>query len=241
MKYRMICSDLDDTLIDSAGNIPDAVRRSVSKYVEAGGKFCLVTGRMTAGARPVCLELGLTGELVTYQGAVVSDIASGEVLEEIVLTAEEAGQIGRYLEDRGIYYQTYVGDVFITEKANEYTALYGRISRAEFRETGIKLSEYIRLNGINPPKLLIMEPEKVIPALEEELKERFGGRFRINTSKPFLLEIIPKNISKAVAVERLAKKYNIAREEIICVGDSENDVPMLDYAGLGVAVDNATQ
>lgn len=240
MKYKLICSDLDDTLLNSEGKVSSAVKNAITRYVDAGGKFCLVTGRMTSGARPVCAELGLTGELITYQGAMVTDIATGKVLEEISVKSEDAAEIGRYLEDKGVYYQTYVGDVFITEKANEYTVLYGKLSSSDYMETGMKLSDYILLNNINPPKLLIMGKSEYMPILEEELKGKFSDKFRINTSKPFLLEIIPKHISKAVAVDKLVKKYNLTKEEIICIGDSENDIPMLDYAGLGVAVDNAT-
>lgn len=240
MKYKIICCDLDDTLLDNDGNISEEIKKSVARFVDAGGKFTIVTGRMTAGARPVAAELDLHGELITYQGSVVTDIDTGIVLDSISIPWEQAAEIGRYLESRSVYYQTYEGDEFITEKANIYTVYYGRISHAEFRETKIKLSDYITETRLSPPKLLIMEPEEVVPALEEELKEKFGHMFRINTSKPFLIEIIPKEMNKAVAVERLGKKYNVKKEEIICIGDSENDLPMIQYAGLGVAVANAS-
>ena len=239
MKYKLICSDLDDTLLTSDGVVPKEVKDAINRYVDRGGKFCLVTGRMTAGALPICAELNLFGEVITFQGAVISDISTGQILDTISLTTEDAVAIGKYLEERGVYYQTYVRDVFITEKATDYTVLYGRISRAVYEETGIKLSKYIETNKLTPPKILLIAPEETIPALKEELRAHFGEKYLINTSKPFLIEIIPRAINKAVAVEKLAKKYNIKREEIICVGDSENDLPMIDYAGLGVVVNNA--
>lgn len=240
MFYKLICSDLDDTLITDNGELTAEVKDSVLRYVSAGGKFCIVTGRMTVGAVPICRELGLSGELVTYQGAVITDLATGEILDRICISTADAVEIGKFMEERKLYYQTYVGDVFVTQKANNYTVLYGRISKAEFLETEIPLSEYIEKNGLCPPKLLLLEDPTRVPAVLKALKENFGDKFRINTSKPYIIEIIPKGISKAVAVEKLAKRHGIKREEIICIGDSENDIPMIDCAGLGVAVANAS-
>lgn len=240
MKYKLICSDLDDTLIDSDGRIPKGLKESIARYVDRGGKFCIVTGRMTAGALPVCRELELFGEVLTFQGAVVADISSGKVISEVTIPCADAVRIGKFIESIGAYYQTYIGRIFITAKANSYTVKYGKISRADFKETGIPLSEYMEKNALDVPKLLIMDDPARIPDILAKMRKRFGDEYLINTSKPYIIEIIPKGISKASAVAALATKYNIKREEVICVGDSENDLPMIEYAGLGVAVANAS-
>lgn len=236
MKYKLICSDLDDTLIAKDQSIGKNLKSSIDAYVKAGGKFCIVTGRMTAGAVPVAKELGLIGELITYQGAVVTDLQSGDVLYSISIACEDAVEIGRYIESKNYYYQTYVGDKFYTANPNEFTELYGKLSHAEFEKTEGLLSDFLEKNNISPPKLLVMSEEKNIPKILSDLQSKFEGRFLINTSKPFIIEIIPKEISKGKAVEFLAKKYGLKREEIICVGDSDNDLTMLEYAGLPVCV-----
>ena len=240
MKYKLICSDLDDTLLDSDGNIPCGLKESIARYVDRGGKFCIVTGRMTAGALPICHALELFGEVITFQGAVVADISSGNVISEVTIPCEDAVKVGEFIEKMGVYYQTYIGKIFITEKATDYTKLYSKISIADYKETGVPLSKYIKDNSLNLPKMLIMAKPKKVPAILQKLREEFSDKFLINTSKPFIIEIIPKGISKGAAVADLAKKYNVKREEVICVGDSENDLPMIEYAGLGVAVDNAS-
>ena len=240
MKYKLICSDHDDTLLNSSGRVPRGLKDSIARYVDRGGKFCIVTGRMTVGALPICRELDLFGEVITFQGAVVADISSGNVINEVTIPCADAVEVGRYLESKGVYYQTYVGKVFITAKATDYTKLYGKISIAEYVETGIPLSEYIKNNELNLPKMLIMDDKEKIAPILQDLRNKFGDKFLINTSKPFIIEIVPKGIDKGAAVAALAKKYNIKREEVICVGDSENDLPMIEYAGLGVAVDNAS-
>lgn len=239
MKYKLICSDLDDTLLNSQQEISDKIKDAITRYVDAGGKFVIVTGRMTSGAIPVCKELGLKGEVITFQGAVVSDISSGKMLEEVVFENEQIVEISEYIESLGYYYQTYIEDYFITQKATEYTKMYAKLCGANYRETGIKVSEYLKKNQLKPPKILLMEEAEKIPHMIKTLQDKFRDKYLINTSKPFIIEIVPNSINKGKAVEKLAQKYNIKREEIICVGDSANDISMLQYAGLGIAVDNA--
>ncbi|NLL56468.1 MAG: HAD family phosphatase [Clostridiales bacterium] len=238
MKYKLICCDLDDTLLDSKGKINEAMKKSIARYVKKGGKFVIVTGRMTYGAIPVAIELGLKGEILTFQGAIVADVETGKILQSIKISTEEAFEISQYLESKGHYFQTYFGDYFITQKASFFTEMYAKISCAEYQESIIPLSKYIIENNIAPPKILICEKEEKIPAILNEVAKKFGDRFLVNTSKPWLVEIVPKSINKGVAVAKLAKKYNIKRSEVICIGDSANDIEMLKYAGLSVVVES---
>lgn len=236
MKYKLICSDLDDTLIGSDGKYGRGLKNAIKDYEERGGIFCIVTGRMTAGALPLASELGLKNELATFQGAVISDLRTGKVLSETVISCEKAVEIGKYIESKGYYYQTYDGDKFYTATPNDFTVLYGKLSHAEFAVTEEKLSVFIGKKKLNPPKILLMDDAEKIPAILEDLRGKFGKDFLINTSKPFIVEIIPHGTDKGVAVAFIADRHGISREEIVCVGDSENDVPMLKYAGVGVCV-----
>lgn len=240
LKYKMIFCDLDDTLIRTDG-VPGAkTKEAIKRYEAAGGKFIIATGRMTSGTKKVCRELDLHGEIITFQGAVVSDIDSGKVLSSTVISNNDAVEIGRFIESRGYYYQTYAGDVFITQTATEYTRLYSELSNAGYIETAVALSDYIKENNVSPPKILLMDASSRIQEILDDLRLHFGGDFLINTSKPFIIEIVPKSINKGIAVLRLAEDYRILAEEIICIGDSENDIPMLRVAGLPIVVENGT-
>lgn len=236
MKYRLICSDLDDTLINREGNLCPGTKQAIADYEKRGGVFCIVTGRMTSGAVPLCKELGLKNELATFQGAVISSPTTGEVYYKNSIPCEKAVEIGKFIEENGFYYQTYDGDKFYTATPNDFTRLYGRLSHADFVATDKKLSDFIYENKINPPKILLMEQPEKIPGIMQILRDKFGKEFLINTSKPFIIEIIPHGINKGLAVEFMAKRHGIKREEIICIGDSENDLTMIEYAGLGVCV-----
>ncbi|MBR1747847.1 MAG: HAD family phosphatase [Clostridia bacterium] len=240
MYYKLICSDLDDTLLTSDGRVLPEVKDAVHKYVQNGGKFAIVTGRMTAGAIPVARMMDIHGEIATYQGAHITDIDSGRLLFSETIPTADAVRVGRYLEERGIYYQTYIGDYFYTAVATDYTRLYGRLSFADFVETKYPLSRYLEENAVCPPKLLIMQSPDRIPGTLVDLREKFGKEFLINTSKPFIIEIVPLSVNKAFAVRRLAERYGLSVQEVVCVGDSENDLPMIEFAGVGAVVNNAS-
>lgn len=232
----MICSDLDDTLIGRKQQYGKGEKEAIASYVAAGGKFVIVTGRMTSGALPVCRDLDLHGEVLTYQGATVTDIDSGKTIEQATIPCSLATEIGRYIEKQGYYYQTYRGDLFYTKTATEYTRLYVQLAHATYKETGVLLSEFIHSENLDPPKILLMgEPEKM-PEVRDDLISQFGEELLINISKPFIVEMIPHGVNKGTAVKKLAEKYGIRREEIIGIGDSDNDLPLIEYAGLGVCV-----
>ena len=240
MKYKLICSDLDDTLINSKGNLCSGTKQAIKDYETKGGIFCIVTGRMTSGAVPLYRELGLKNELATFQGAVISSPITGEVLYKNAISCEKAVEIGRFIEDNGFYYQTYDGEKFYTATPNDFTRLYGRLSHADFVATEKKLSEFILGKKINPPKILLMEEPEKIPEIMKKLKVKFGKEFLINTSKPFIIEIIPHGINKGLAVDFIAKRHGIKKDEVICIGDSENDLTMIEYASVGACVSSGS-
>ena len=240
IKYKLICCDLDDTLITSDARLTDKVIDAVRRYSEAGGRFCIVTGRMTAGAVPICEKLGLDTETATYQGAIITDLRTGKEIFRTALDTEEAAEIADYIRSEGYYCQTYIGNEFIMEKSNSFTEIYSKLSFARYRETGEPLGATIRRDKLRPPKLLVMSEPENIASFIIKLKAKYGEKFRINTSKPYIIEIIPKDVSKARAVEFIASRNGIDIKETICIGDSENDVPMIACAGLGVAVGNAS-
>ncbi len=241
MKYKLIVSDLDDTLLTDEGICPVEVKNSVTKYIDKGGKFVVCTGRMTLAVLPYCHELGLHGELMSFQGAITSDIDTGVILDSQRIDYTYASEVATYLEKRGLYFQSYYTDYFITETATKYTKIYADVTKSRFEEVKVPLSQYFLEKKLSPPKIICIAESSDVPNLINELSEKFGDKLLVNTSKPWLVELVPKSINKGIAVEKLAKKYNIKKEEVICVGDSANDISMIEYAGIGAVVENGSK
>ncbi|MCR4662103.1 MAG: Cof-type HAD-IIB family hydrolase [Clostridia bacterium] len=240
MKYKMIFCDLDDTLIDSNQVLGRKTINAVKKYQEVGGIFVICTGRMTVGAIPVCKKLNLKNELISYQGAVITDLKTNNVVFSTNIKNEDAIKIAKFAEKKKNYIQTYDGDYFYTQEATSFTKMYGELSMADYVETKIPLSEFLEKSNINPPKMLLMDNPEKIPQILKDFS-KFEKKFLINTSKPFIIEIIPKDINKGLAVKKVAEIHNVELDDIICVGDSDNDLKMLEVSGLPIVVENGTE
>lgn len=240
MKYKMIVADCDDTMLNKDRYYSDHFKRTLERYIQSGGKFVIATGRMTAAVLPYCYDLGLKGEVITYQGAVTADIASGEILEVTQADYTDAARLGEYIESLGLYYHFYDENFFYVKEDTPASRKYADFTRSEYKIIGYNLSAYIKEKQLCPLKLMVLTEEDKVKPLIKEFKKQFGEKFLFNTSKKWMVEIIPISANKGIAVKRLAEKYGFKREQVICIGDSLNDLAMIEYAGLGVVVENGS-
>ena len=237
MQYRLIVSDFDGTLRRTEGGISEGNVRAVAEYVETGGVFALCTGRMASSIRPYAKELGLKGLLAAYQGAIIEDIESGKFVRDMRIPCEQAADVCLRLEKEHYHIHVYDGDRFYSNKADGLLREYERICgvKAEIAEN---IAEEVEKYGICPHKILVMcapeEREKAYSFAERE----FGSELYVTTSSEFLVEIVRKGSDKGGALEYLANHYGIPLSQSVAVGDNINDLPMIQKAGLGVAVEN---
>ena len=240
MKYKMIVADFDDTLLNSQRTYSQRIKNIIKKYVDKGGKFVIATGRMTAAVLPYCRDLGLKGEVITYQGGVIADIESGEILEQTHISYLAAYKLALHIEEMGYYYHVYCGDTFIVKNATPQSVRYANLCNVDYVELNYDISKFIFDNKICPVKMMIITEEDNVMPLIKKLSAKYSDTFLFNTSKKWMVEMVPVLVNKGFAVAQLAKKYGIKREEIICIGDSLNDLSMIEYAGLGAVVANGS-
>ena len=239
MKYKLIVSDFDDTIVDDSQYISESTINAIRDYEQRGGKFVFCTGRMISAIIPHARKMGLKGDIIGYQGAVVADIESGAFLIEHAIPNDKAIDVAEYLEAKGLYYQLYQNDTFVIEKENDYSTLYRKFTFKEPIVVGESLLSYMKRIKLSPTKILLINEPENIPCILEELQSVFGDRLLINSSKRFIIEIVPLGINKGSAVRDLAEKYNLSLDDVIVVGDGLNDIPMLSCGAYGIAVENA--
>ncbi len=239
-QYKMLVTDLDDSLLDDRMAVAPVNRDAISRAVGAGVKVVLATGRMFRSALPYARELGLDTPLITYQGAYVRFPDSEKVLYHRPVPFETALELLERIEPMGYHTNVYIDDNLLVEKVTGAGRLYWKISGVKPVEVG-NLAGYLRRVRRDPTKVLVVSEEKNLNRLLDELSGVFAGKLHITKSKPYFLEFMHPQATKAVALREVAAYYGIGREEIIAVGDSYNDLEMLDYAGLGVVVANARE
>ena len=238
MTYKLVASDFDDTLLRSDDTVSDDTLSVIRRFRERGGVFAVVTGRMTSSILKHARRNGLEGLLVGFGGAHIVDIATGETVYESLLDARAAARVAREFEAQGLQVQIYLGPDLYVNRVNEYTALYAKVCETVPIEVGEPVSDYLERTNRRPYKVLaFQEPDQVLGEVAR-INRAYPELFAC-FSKPEFIEVSNRDTNKAHALQMLADRYGIPIEEVIAVGDSNNDVPMLAYAGLGAAVANA--
>lgn len=235
--YKLLALDLDDTLLSEDLTIPENTVEKINKLQQKGIGVTLATGRMFASARVYALQLELTMPLVTYNGAVVRAATVDKAFFSHLIQPEQIRLVVSCCKEHHWYMQLYnEDDRIVVERITAETRLDPDLKYASALEVGDFLTADIKPS----PKIMIVEKPENIGRVYDILRQRTGEAFYMTSSKPYLLEIMSQNVSKAKALSELSAKLGIDRSEVITVGDSSNDLEMVRWAGLGVAVGNAS-
>lgn len=237
-KYKLLAIDLDDTLLDNKLCVPQRSHRAVEMAREAGVRVTLATGRMYRSALPFAREIGVEDYLITYQGALVKHAVNGEVLFHRPVPMELALEVIELVNNYGYHINIYLDDNLYVAKHTRESDLYAAISRIPMEEVG-NLEVFLRERKQAPTKVLVVAQEELLDKLAAQARPRWGDKLHITKSKPHFLEFSHPLGNKGDALAAVAKHYGVKREEVIAMGDSYNDLEMIDYAGLGVVVGNA--
>lgn len=240
INYGLIVSDFDGTLVCDNGEILESTKKTIAQYRQDGGVFALSTGRLPAGIIPRAAELGLKGAVSCCQGSLIVDIESKKLLFQDFIPNKTAIQICKKLEQLGLHIHVYDVWDYYCNMDDEPLQFYQNVTRTKAKLVLDKpLSRFLEETGMDVCKFLAMvhpkDNAKVIAELE---KQGFEGCV-VTKSADVLVEVINARNSKGTAVEFLSKYYGVPLEKTVGVGDQWNDIPMIEKAGLGVAVKNA--
>lgn len=239
MKYKLIALDLDGTLKNSNNEITQKTKAALIKAQELGVKVVLASGRPTPGLRHEAHELELEkyeGYILSFNGARVVDLKTKETIYEQTLTIDEAKKAYDRAKEFNLACMTYEDDIIVTEDIDdEYVNVESRINDIEKKKV-----DSFKDNLKNPiHKVLLTGKPDYVGSIVDEFKEPFGDTLSIYRSAPYFIEIMAKGIDKAASLDRLAKSLGIKQEEVMAFGDGYNDLSMIEYAGMGVAMGNA--
>ena len=235
MEIKLIASDMDDTLLNKNCEISLRNTQAIKSAIAAGKIFLIATGRMYVSAQPYAQRLGLDVPLVTYNGALVKGSASGEVFYEHKMKLSTANEVLAYCQEKGYYVQLYIGDSILIKEENDCSRMYSKISGIPTTAIG----EALFHTDEAPYKILVMTDADKFNDVWKQFAAKFKGKLDVTSSKDNFLELMEPGVNKWEAVKSVAASYGVVPEEIMCIGDSNNDIKMIANAGIGVAVANA--
>jgi Cof subfamily protein (haloacid dehalogenase superfamily) len=194
----------------------------------------LVTGRMFRSVLPYAREAGIDDPVVCYQGAVVAEV-TGPWLRHVPIPLEVAREAIAALNAEGFGLNCYVNDELYVAEVTPEAKRYADFQGLELHPVG-DLLEWL---DEPPTKLVVIDDPEVLDGLEQRMLERFESRLYISKSLPYFLEFASPDVTKATGLQFLADHLGFTRERTIAFGDGENDIELIDWAGYGVAVENA--
>ena len=256
--YKLIAIDIDGTLINSYGEITNENKNAVKKANEAGINVILASGRNYATIQSFSNDLNLNKYAICGNGSSIYDIKNNKVIYEKTLSKEKVLDIIKICEENSIYYNIYTEKEILAKSLN-YNVLYyykENLDKEEKNKTHIKIVEdlykYLEERNEKIIKITICDNNKsifnsILKKLKtiddiEVLEVSHMSRkiIRQGTEEVpieyFYTEISAKNVDKWYAIQMLAEKLNIKKEEIVAIGDNVNDEKMIKEAGLGIAM-----
>jgi hypothetical protein len=235
MKYRLIAADMDGTLLNDESKLSERTKAAIRKAVGSGALFVAATGRAMRGVENVNELFDEDMPFIVLNGASVVLGKSRKVLFKKFLDATLAKEVYDIGEGRDIPIVVWTdGNLWINREykaTSDYRSEYG----AEMKL--ITDMDELAAEGIY--KLIWFETAENVSRLQIEMKEHFGARLNCHSSRPMFLEFVGPDADKGSAMAEIGRLYGIDRSEMIAVGDGFNDISMLKYAGLGIAMANA--
>lgn len=239
MSYEMIVLDLDGTLTNSQKEITPATKAGIRKVQELGKHVVLASGRPTPGVISLARELDFAkygGYILSFNGGRIMNCRDNQVIYNKLLPPECLAPIYDYIRGFQVNMITYTDTEIISAfTPNDETYIEARINKMPVKQ----VEDFPSYVDFPVNKLLITGNPELLVQIEKELKLMFHSAINIYRSEPFFLEIMPPRIDKAHSLQKLLNSMGLTANEMICCGDGYNDLTMIEYAGLGVAMSNA--
>jgi hypothetical protein len=239
MKKKILALDIDGTLTDSKKNITPKTLEKIISIQEMGHIVAIASGRPFPGIRKIADMIQLDkfgGYVLAFNGGRIVNCATGEVVYQVALDNLVVKEIYDYCLKVGCGMVTYENDRVITgTEVDSYMTMEARLNGMEI----MRLDNFRDYIDFPLNKCLLTAPDKKAAQIEKELNDKFGDKLNVFRSEPFFVEIMPPNIHKATSLEKLLDILKIDRSDLVACGDGYNDLTMIEYAGVGVAMANA--
>lgn len=248
LPFDLVVLDLDGTILDLYHHRPISapVQAAIAAVQAAGIPVTIATGRTLDYVRAHVAHLNITTPVVTTQGAVVGDPVSGHIHYEADIPLALAREAMAWIDMHGyitaVYFHDDSGHIVIYQnrggpEPDFYTHVFG-----ETRIYQPCFSDLLTDDQVRPPLKFILVEDQATTGVDlvSELRELFSPDLNISRTHPRLVEGTAQGIDKGQGVIRLCDLLGIDPKRVLAIGDSDNDIPILNAVGFGVAMGNAT-
>ena len=257
--YKLITIDLDGTLLNKYGEVTEYTKNVIKKTTDKGVLVVLASGRISESVLMIAKEIGANKYYISGNGSVLYDMQKDQIIYENYLNKEKVLEIIELCDKNSIYYNIYTENAVLAKSLNYNVAFYNyeNTKKSSDKKTDINIVEdmysYIKNSNINKfLKITICDESKIvfssiikkIKNIEDidvlEVSHMSQKKIKTGTKEVevgyFYTEVSSKNVDKWFAIEKVMQIENIKKEEVMALGDNNNDIIMIKNAGLGVAM-----
>ena len=234
---KLFVTDMDGTLLNSQQELSPENIAAIREAAVAGVTVTVATGRMYPSALPYVKKLGIDVPIITYGGAVIKSVM-GEIIYSSFIDENLVRQVLEFYFANDWPIQIYSGDELFYEQETPLTTLY--CQKARIKGNAVGRRGMLAHTKKVPKMLSATNTVEEADAYQAAFREKFGSSLSAARSASTFLDITNAGVNKATAISQLASILGISLNEVLAIGDSENDLPMLQVAGIAVAMGNAT-
>ena len=242
---KLIAIDMDGTLLNEKKHIDEAEKEAIHEAIEAGIKIVLCTGRPLYGILPFYEELGLSeldseGYVILNNGCSIHKTKDWKLIDQVNFTSDDIEYLYKLSESYDINF-TLVNDTYYfnigrkptDELIKDAGFVFSDITDISLEEAKSGKHKIMKIMFLGDPEIMANFQEKN----EDIIKSKYSGVL----SQSYVYEVFPKDNNKGTGLKKLAEKLGIKQEEVMAIGDGNNDIEMFEYANYSVAMKNATE
>ncbi|MBC8160208.1 MAG: HAD family phosphatase [Roseiflexaceae bacterium] len=238
MMYKLIALDLDGTLLDERMAIQPPVRAAVAAAQAQGVAVTIATGRTFRATRPYAEALGVHDPVICYQGGAIFDSQTGVMSDPVTIPGTLAAEGAQAMLDLGLFCLVYADErLYIADDTRPELEYY-----LAFHPEGVDLvvtPDLVEITKtLSPLKVQFTAEPGVIDRHLASFQARFNGRMEVLRAHDHYLELTPLGVSKGTALAKLAAHMGVPQAQVMAIGDHFNDLEMIEWAGLGLAMAN---
>ncbi len=233
---KLVATDIDGTILPYSGEFTDEVKNCIKKLKANNIKVVIVTGRMFEGAKKIAQRLDLDTPIVSYNGGYIKTL-SGEILYEKNLPENYAKDLIKWARENNIHINLYADDTLYSEKDDDEIKRYSEYQGLSYT---VKNFSEISLNRIHKILAIDYTNAEKVTSWVETMSKKYPDLYIIK-STPFFCEFSTKTATKACAVEFLTQYWGLKKEEVLTIGDQDNDIELLKAGGISVGMGNGTE
>lgn len=239
MDYKIVAIDMDGTLLNSKGEVSERTEKAIHKAIDKGVNIVISTGRILRSAKAASDKLMLNNYIIACNGGIIVD-KFDNIIHSLPIEVDSIEKIMYLGKKHGVYYhfyneETLYSNTYVQKIADYYSDREHKLDIKIFKEE----KEILNSKDLKVYKFLFIDNDlEKLNVLRKELKQETS--IEVSTSWLNNLEVMDKNASKGMGLKVLCKKLHISKDQVIAIGDNENDLSMLKFAGLGVSMGNAS-